>query len=260
MKIKGVRASSLPTLFACMKSLEYKESGVSNEYADTGSLIHKGIQAFHVLNNIDAALAVMATVHHRDFPEANGPKAAHHFRRYTETHQRWGAVKQSERSIAFTLAPCAIDPTKEEIVIEGTLDQIRTPGVGEVVVDMKTGSNPIKWMMRHYMPQLCAYQYGYFIETGIQPQAAILRTQDFLQGGNVYHPVPWTWDTVINTMENVKTLIALFRLGLQISSPGDHCEYCPAGGIENCSVNAKPVEKGRYALPLATSIEDLLSG
>lgn len=254
VKIAGIRASSLPMMFACLRSLQYKEGSVSNEYADTGSLIHLGIHAFHKLNHIDSALAVMASS--TDFPEANASKAAHHFRRYTETHTQWGAVKETEYPIAFKLAPAAFDPTQEEILIEGTTDQIRETS-GLIAVDTKTGSKPIKWMMRHYAPQICAYQFGVWNAFGIKPHAAILRTQDYLQGGKVFHPVPWGWDTVIDVMESVKVFIALHRLGLKIAISGDHCDYCPAGGIENCSIGETRKDVKRYALPVATSIEDL---
>lgn len=254
--MKGIRASALPGLFSCIRSLQYREGSVSNEYADTGSLIHAGIEAFHKLTSIDAALAVMA-VRQSDFPEANAPKAAHHFRRYTETEKRWGTVTGNEMPIAFKLDPAPFDTTKEAIAIDGTLDQIRLAGEQETVVDAKTGAKPIKWMMRHYAPQLCAYQYGYYIATGRKPHAAILRTADFLSGGNVYHPVEWSWDTVLDVMNTVRVLVGLHRMGLKLATPGEHCDYCPAQALAVCSINAKPTEKGRYALPVATRIEDL---
>jgi len=254
--MKGIRASLLPTLFTCIRSLDYLEDKVSNEYAETGSLIHCGIEALHKLKSIDSALAVMA-VKQSDYPEANGAKAVHGFRRYAEEQQQWGSVSETEYPIAFTLAPSPIDPTKEEIVIEGTLDQVRVANGIETVADAKTGSKSIKWMTRHYAPQLAAYQYGWFVASGRKPHATIIRTQDALSGGGKFwHPVPWGWDTVLDIMDAVRTLVALRRLGLKIATGGDHCEWCPAGGIENCSIGAKK-EKGKYALPVATSIEDL---
>lgn len=254
-KVKGIRASSLPLLFQCIRALDYKEFAMSNKYAETGSLIHLGIEAYHKLLSVDAALAVMATKQ-TDYPEASGTKAAHAFRRYTEEQHRWGCIKGTEQAIAFELAPAPFDPTQEKIIIEGTLDQIRDNGT-TIIADTKTGSKPIKWMFRHYAPQLAAYQYGYYHTTGIKPHAAIIRTADFLQGGDIFHPVPWRWETVIDMMDTVRTLIALYRMGLKIATPGEHCEWCPAVGIEHCGTGKPPEDKNRIALPQVKSIEDL---
>jgi hypothetical protein len=126
-----LRASSLPALAQCGLSLVMRAEvpGDSGEAADTGSLIHVGIKGYHKSGESPGVgMAVMAA-HAREFPRANSAKARRHFEAYCEKQKdAWGKVILCEEPIKLRLPPAESDPTQEEIVISGTLDQVRDCG------------------------------------------------------------------------------------------------------------------------------------
>lgn len=232
-----LRASSLVKLAQCGLQLTMID-GHSNEPAETGSLVHLGIKAYHTLQkDKNAALAVMASSG-KKFPLANPTKAKTHFTKYCDKEHQWGNVIECEREIRFTL-PAIEGP---EIVVIGTLDQIRDSD-GLTVIDVKTGSKPASEMMQLYGPQLAAYQIGaslLYPEKAIR--AAILRTLDLVTGGRVLYPMPWTLGQCWDILAFVAHDVAQVRRGLRVPRAGKHCDYCPAQNIGNCIAGRVPVD------------------
>lgn len=217
----------------------------SNQWAETGSLTHAAIEAYHKTGSEAVANVVMA--HKRkEYPLADAGKAATHFRRYVQEQAAWGEVIEgsNETKVVARLAPTEDDPTQEEIWLSGTIDHVRVRGA-DCVCDIKTGSKPAAEMINVHAPQLAAYQLGWYQRTGNKPSAAIIRTVSLQTGGIAFLPCPWSFETALLILDSVRHFVAQVRRSQRIALSGKHCDYCPAGGIAFC-------QTGTRAKPAAT--------
>jgi hypothetical protein len=226
----------------------------AGEPAQTGSLIHLGISAYHDCSDKQVAEGFMVAQAAK-FPAASISKARRHLAAYcTRERAQWGTVIHNEKRVQFTLDPHPTDKTREEIYIEGTLDQIRgrTVDGGRMIyslVDMKTGMMRAEKMLHYYTFQLAAYRWGAWREYKIKcDEVYILRTTDFIGGGPVMHPVSWTFDDTIKILEVVRLRVAEIRNGLWAPTPGDHCNYCRARSITACINRTLPDERASFQL------------
>lgn len=249
-----LRPSQLAKLIAC--SVQYvtvinlsqlDEGGVA---AQTGSLVHLGVAAFHTYkkDKIQAGLAAMQDGL-SNFPLADIGDAKRHYSLYTQDPRNINAnVVACEQLVKLSLPPHPEDPTGKPVVIQGTLDQIRLRDDGRLAVyDLKTGKTAGWAMIHDYAYQQAAYVLaarasgwpdatpGALIRTwGYRTKEAVLPSPD---------GVFWYYTITVNDldflMERVRLEVARVRSGLLQFGPGPHCTFCPLGGLDRCVDTAK---------------------
>ena len=160
----------------------------AGEAAETGSIAHAGIAAYHRagghVNGVEAGLAAIRASLDR-FPRARPEDAARHFADYAADPRHSSAeVVAVERPVRLVLPPGAGDPTGREVVIEGTVDQIRRHEGRLAVFDVKTGATPGWQMLHDHLFQVCAYALAATAELG-EPVApgCLIRTQGYRKKG-----------------------------------------------------------------------------
>lgn len=255
-----LRCSSLVNLVQCSKSVILRAMiNEENEAAQTGSLIHLGINVYHKERKNELLALTAMAVAQAQFPLSNGAKAKKHFEQYTRRERKeWGEIILCEEKVRFQIPPATYDPTQEEIYVEGTLDQLRKVSDGLLLVDVKTGSKRAAEMIHYYAMQIVAYQYAaQQMYPGELVKAAILRTADFIYGGPVLHFVPWEPHQTAAILETVRHEVAQVRAGRVVLRPGGHCQYCPARGIGNCKAGVLPSNELPGELPSLTEMGDL---
>jgi hypothetical protein len=268
-KDKPVRASSTPTLFQCSKAFWIKSMGEfeSSEAADTGSMVHLGIQIFHALGEgKETEIAAQAAIHKSvdQYKHGNTDEAISQFKSYVkrERQDRRGKVIFGEQKIRLTIAPHESDTTGEEIVIDGTVDQIRQAGEWYYVNDIKTGQQAGANMVQMYLPQLACYMAMAMQQLKTEKvKAFILRTRDLISSRNpFYWPMPLTPSKVDAVLDTIAYKIAVIRNGVLDITPGKHCDYCNdpryypdcidnEGQLRPPKETATEIKRGRVSLP-----------
>lgn len=215
----------------------------AGQAADTGSAVHAAAHAFHLTEDksVDLALAAMRQLAPGKFPLADLGEAARMFRAYAaDPRNRDARMILAERQMELRLPAHPSDPTGQEVVIFGTMDQVREgPGGEPELHDIKTGkSYDGPHMGPEHCFQLAAYQKGASEILG-RPvrEAYVIRVQDYMKPrsvGPVFWPVPWRWSDVDDILDLVRQEVARVRMGLVMARPGKHCDWCPAGGISSC--------------------------
>lgn len=268
-KDKPLRCSKLAAIAKCsirvymLELLEYEDEG--KESAQTGSLVHAGVQAFHLtkgglkLREKAAWDAIAAT--RSKFPLADETEVRLFITPYMSDMRNITAefymlpdpqykgkatppmVPAIEYPVSFQLPPHPFDKTGENIWIEGHLDQIRlTPQRIVNVDDLKTGKVSGWQMIHDYAVQIAAYTYG-ARELGIkdaQPGRIIramgyrTKTKTGSSPDGVFWSMPYTWKHVSTLLENIRLHVALVRNEDIQFNPGPHCTYCEFGGLSNC--------------------------
>lgn len=247
-----LRASQLPILMSCpwrlaMVHLE-EAAGDSGQAADTGSAVHKAIEAWHAGADSTAALDTMRKAV-KEFPLADFGEAEKHFRPYTQDPRNISAVVvAAEMPVSFDLG--------DGVHVQGRLDQVRLHGGRLVTIDFKTGQPDGADMLDDHLYQQAGYAFGASLKLGktVVP-GAILRTRGYRvrQVKQVDPPGVFWWYSltsadVIALMRAVKAQCLAVRRGEMHASPGKQCRWCPAHSFLNCvpklarlqeSVNAK---------------------
>lgn len=264
-----IRASLLPTLFQCPKlfwerTLADGEDRDSNEPADTGSLAHLGIQAFHTLGGMKAVAPAIKGGKDK-FPQGDPDKAFSFVSKYIEREKAdpKGKIIKTEWQASITLPPAPFDPTGQEIVIFGTIDQIREFGKKEPlwVVDHKSGMTPGPSMVNKYTPQQAAYMLIAHRHFNRPVKGFITRIQDLYRRDQ-----PFWWELPFGPehceaiLQPVRTRIALLRMGLQDATGGKHCDYCPQLTYPGC-VSGTELHDGRQLKPrqTLTTVDELFA-
>jgi hypothetical protein len=220
-----------------------------NEWAQTGNLTHIAIDAFHKLGSVDTALFCLQSAR-AQYPIGNAQQAANYFDLYIARQAQWGEVVATERKVTCKIPPHETDPTQEEIIIKGTLDQVRLRHGTHWVCDIKTGAVPGKEMVNYFAPQLAAYQLG-AAGLGYTPSlGAIIRLQDFRTGGDVFRECGWPYESVLQILDPVRIFVAQVRAGKTLRIGGKHCEWCQYQSIGNCTQGIKPQAERRELLTL----------
>jgi RecB family exonuclease len=219
--------------------LDPDASGVA---AQTGSLTHVGIQAWHDHHqDLEEALRAMRTAAPK-FPVAEPAEAQRNVLLYSKDPRNQAAkVVAIEHPIALRIP----DPTGD-IVIKGTLDQIREDADGVWrVYDVKTGGNQKSAddMIYEAAMQLAAYVVGAAVEFGrpVEP-GAIIWTQGYRRRGidpatsppGVFLPLAFSLTQAEALLDGVRHLVAAVRRGEPTFGPGSWCNFCPAGGLRSC--------------------------
>jgi RecB family exonuclease len=210
--------------------------------AQTGSLTHAGIQAWHDRGrDTEEALRAMRAAAPR-FPAAEPPEAQRNLLLYAKDPRNQAAkVVATEQPVTLRLP----DPGGD-VVVRGTLDQIREDDDGVWrVYDVKTGGGQksAEDMLYEAALQVCAYavaatahfarpvEPGCIIWTcgyrrrGVEPAAA---------PGGVFLPFNLSLPQAEALVHGVRQLAAAVRRGAPAFGPGSWCNFCPARGLRNC--------------------------
>lgn len=215
------------------------EQDTGGKAADTGSAVHKAIATWHGNGfNVTEALAAMREGV-QQYPLADLGDAELHFRPYCRDPRNAVPLAigtTAERKVTLSLPPHENDPTRQPIVVQGTLDQLRQDGA---VWDVKTGKSHGGWDMLHdYALQLAAYA----VASGTRP-GGIIRTYGYRVRGaadaesqpdGVFFESPWSLEECVMMLDAVRIVVAHIRAGEVWAGPGTHCGWCPARGLENC--------------------------
>lgn len=259
-----LRPSALATLVKCplqavLKVLDELEdtSGVA---ADTGSLAHEAVAAFHLEpdanKRIGAAVAMLQQAAPK-FPQADVADARITVERYVADSRNAGAkVVAVERPVRLVLDPHPSDPTGQPVVINGKLDQLRESNGRITVWDLKTGKPGGREMSHEHSLQQAAYvlaarQSGFpTAEPGGLIRTAAYRTRgaQLPMADGVFWDLPFTLADCPKLLSRVTLTVALIRSGEVDYGPGSWCVWCPLGGLDRCIVEA---DRKLFALPLA---------
>lgn len=241
---RPLRASSLPKLVGCPLSLVHKvmfDDDKGGKAADTGSAMHKAAAAWHINgHDIPASLAEMIDKK-GEYPLADMTEAARIFQRYCEDIRNIQAKTiLVEEKVEIILPPSPEDKTGKEIVITGTLDQVREyPGGDLALVDIKTGESMDGGeMLMYYAMQQALYQVGAAKKLSRRVRAAfILRTRDYFKRGGpgpVLYEAPWTDTQAAEMLDGLRLLVASIRNGVVHVSPGLDCFRCHLNNPSVC--------------------------
>lgn len=243
-----LRASKLPALLRCPRGalIEMMAESDSGPAADTGSAVHLAVAEFH-RNRGDVAAAIKAMIDNlKEYPLADLGTAEGHFRCYAKDPRNAEArVILCEERICVRLPAPEGDTPATEIVINGTLDQVREEGGSLTVWDVKTGGmlEGID-MLPYHAAQLAAYQVGATLALA-RPvnRAGVIRTRDYLKTdrkkqpkpGPVFWQGPWSLADAKLILEHVRQVVGDIRRGqIAVAPSAENCRYCPAGNVANC--------------------------
>lgn len=227
---RPIRASSIPMLMKCPKriSLDLKSD---SKAADTGSAVHRAIDAWHLTYDEEEALRIMKSEAHR-FPLADLHDAELSFRPYAKDPRNCkGSVQETEKQVEVAIQGWEDD---DPIHVRGTLDQIREDGVWDVKHSDKSGFE----LIHSYAYQLAAYAYAAGRPVGgiIAPKGYRRRTvkEGDLSPNGVFWPTCWTDAHVGHLIDNFRRMVWRIRRGEVPALPGEHCGSCPAGSFLEC--------------------------
>lgn len=236
-KNNPLRPSSLLRLIQCPKSfmaaLELERQ--SKAAADTGSLLHAAVEAYHRSKNNkkkgEAALQDKLS----DFPKADTKKAAKWYAQYTEDKKNQTAVvTHLEHEVQLKLPPHPLDTTKQPVYIKGTLDQVRN----NEVWDIKTSSvKQIHEVMHDYLYQQAAYLLAARQTIGdhIQHGGLIWIPSYEKRYSNPFQKLPLDVELAEQLMLAVTERVALIRQGEVAVTPSDvACSWCPINPWPKC--------------------------
>lgn len=236
-----LRASSLPNLVHCpakaflMYLGELDDS--SSAAAETGSLVHALVKAWHEGNFDTTGVAREVATFAREFPLADSKVALAHFAGYANDATNRVKLVLSESKVSVRLKAADDDPTGEPILVNGTLDQVREGPRGLGVWDIKTGRPGGLQMLDAYALQLAAYSLAATELLGqpVRP-GGIIRTLGYTtrEPGPTHFECPWDLRTADMLLDAVRKLVASIRRGDVTFAPGSPCLICPARGLQNC--------------------------
>lgn len=235
--------------------------------AQTGSLVHAGVEAFHLERDASKKVAAAVAAMQRaagEFPLADPTEARLYIDPYLCDPRNQNAAFATDRDgrpaveckVRLELPPHDLDPTGRPIVVRGTLDQIRRENGRDVVCDLKTGQTSGWAMLHDYALQQAAYvlaarasgfpnaEPGYLIRCyGYRARGAKLPSPDGVQWW-----LPFDVKGCVALMDRVRLQVALVRRGEIDYGPGPHCTFCPQKGLDGCIPAAN---KKLFTLPLA---------
>lgn len=250
-----MRASSTTYLNCRLRTLLYMlQSDAAGKAAQTGTLIHKGVEAWARGGSEDAGLSAMeqAQRRFRELEEEAGDleQAQKWLRLYIEDPRNAplgvepedgsiGKLVAVEKPGILRLDPAPFDPTGEPLVFTGTCDQIREWQGHRYIWDLKTSDmNKVggpNGVVDYYMLQQVLYAYMNQARVG---GLILLRSYTARKEGSkgVFFQPSMHEDSIRHVLDGVRESIALLRMGQISPNPGLHCGQCYlANGIGECS-------------------------
>lgn len=249
-----IHCSSIWRIMRCPLQAVLLAQGVmeaeSAEAADTGSITHAAIAAYHRKEDIAAALRKAAA----QFPLGDIDDAKSMVEPYCADPANQSAeLLAVETTLQATIPPDETDPTQAPIVLMGTCDQIRRQPDGRLEVwDVKTSKRHRRAILYDTIWQLVGYSYIATRTLGVQvlPGGVIYvrgysqKTYDYGRAdGAVFLPVALTYDMVQTMIASLAQTVARIRAGSYIASPGEHCQFCPSTPMSCLSLSRKTDDK-----------------
>lgn len=253
---KPIRCSKLASIAKCsiriwMIGMIDCEDDEGSPAAQTGSLTHAGVAAFHKTQDKTLAERKKAAwdaiaLNRTLFPVADETEVRLFITPYMDDPRNITAnCVAVETGVEFELPPHELDPTGKPIFVQGTFDQLRMDEHGNVrLYDLKTGKKTGWEMIHDYAVQLAAYTYGCKQNPEfdrIKPGYIIRNYTYRMRDAVLPSPQGVFWSMPYQTMEqidwllsNVRLHVALIRSGYMEFNPGPHCTYCEFGGLANC--------------------------
>ena len=204
--------------------------------AQTGSVVHKGVEAFHralgapLTRREEAEAAARSAL--STFPLARPEDAFRWLNAYTNDPANIEArVTHLEHSVTLTIDP--------DIVIKGTLDQIRKDDQGRLTVwDLKTGTKlSADDAVDEYQIQQMAYVLAARQTLGLNvlPGGIIWCAGYDKPRGRRFLPMGIDVQDCLDTMEVVKNRVLEIRAGLKLFVPSNsNCFWCPHKRYPRC--------------------------
>lgn len=229
--------------------------------AQTGSLVHAGVAAFHKqkggLDTRKKAAWDAIAANRAKFPLADEDETRLFITPYMNDPRNINArfalmpdgSEAIEKKVDFTLPPHALDPTGELIYVQGTYDQVRLNDFSlPIVCDCKFGKISGLQMIHDYAVQIAAYTHGARqVWPNLQPGKIIrgygYRTRDAMlpSPNGVFWSLPFSFEDIDLLLENVRLHVALVRMGDVQLNPGPHCSYCEFEGLTGCIPRMKAI-------------------
>jgi len=236
-----IRASMLPYLFSCPRMFmeRFKSDGnlIDDVAANTGSMVHAGIEWFHKKDITAGMKAIDAS--REKYPAGDIEEAKTLLRKYVERHKSdpRGKIIASEVLLKVEIPCAAFDETKQKILITGTVDQIRRVGDEIWVVDHKSGRRSGADMCDYYAPQIAAYMLMAAVHLGtLEPvKGYITRLQDLKRSDyKFWWELEFGLSDCLAILAPVQSRIAELRMGRMDSTPNKNCDYCAVKPYPNC--------------------------
>lgn len=260
-----LRCSKLRNLAACSVEpiLELLGESVDSAGAgaETGSLTHEAIDAFHkeqreLQHKIIAGLTALRDATKR-YPLGDEKEATIYFTHYANDprnqlaeflrHPKTGAIGL-EHQMEGTLSPHPSDPTGQPIVLTGKADQFRRYRGKNCVMDYKTGKTSAWEMQSVYSYQMAGYlhlanQNGWCVD-----EAYIIRgyryrentaKSELPEANYVFVAMPFVASEVLLILDRIRLEVARIRSGELLFGPSPMCSWCPMKGLSQCIPVAK---------------------
>lgn len=211
--------------------------------AQTGNLVHSAAKWYHKTTGTEAARIAAGKealeAARAEFPQGDAEKASKIFSSYVADRENKEAeVVWCEEPVRLTLKADPTDPTQEEIVIAGTLDQVRRKNGVLRVWDIKTGErytaeyNVLKYLIQQSAYTLAARQT---LDPEIQPGGLIFTPGYGKVRGKVHLPNPLTVEQCGDLLLTVPLIVSNIRRGERLFHPSPSaCEWCKVGPWPKC--------------------------
>ena len=250
-----IHASAIPELMRCPWKLAmiylFDPEDVTSEAADTGSATHIAVSHWHRSKELAAAVRAMREASEARFTKANLDEAAAMFLLYARDPRNQEAQIAQDKDgrllleypVQFKLEPSSDDPTHETITIVGTLDQVRISSDNRLLLwDLKTSKKPGWDQLNTYLYQQAAYAVAASFVLKQQVRLGGLITPrhykvDILPEGSpsgIFWHYTQKFDDLEMLINGLRGVVANIRRGDIHISPGEHCRWCPAKGVESC--------------------------
>lgn len=228
--------SALRMLIECpwrMVSLYLNQfEGDSGPAADTGSAVHAAAQAFHDGKEVAAALAVMQA-RLSEYPQADLMDAADLFLKYSgDARNKEAKIICNEVKIAFQIKAAEEDQTREPLIFEGRLDQVREVDGRLKVYDIKSSKKDQTTLLYESTFQMAAYCVGasILLKKQVDPGALILvrryKNSDYSNSPVFWH-YAWTFNDCEKILDVIRHRVAEIRRGIVYHNPIEsNCHWC----------------------------------
>jgi len=233
-----LRPSSTGKLLKCPMSvlLTYFIEGDGNTAAQTGSLVHAGVETFHKTNGdpVAAKEALEAAV--ATFPEGNRDKARKWLSAYI--------ADPTNQSAVVTHVEAAVELDYRGVFIKGTLDQIRQDGQDTFLVwDLKTGDRlSAEQAVAEYQVQQACYVLAAraTFNLDVNPGGLIYAAGYDKRFGRRFVPMNVSLEDCEQLLDEVVREVEAIRAGERHYRPfADGCEWCPRKPYPDCKRAAR---------------------